>query len=413
MAGISTNMGLVIWDLPDDDFTRTELANNWAKVDSHDHSAGHGKRLSDESLEDGAVTGPKIQDGAVSSSKLAANSVNSTAIINGAVTVGKIGDAAVVTAKIQDGAVQTAKIGDSQVTGVKVANASLTGAKLIDGTIGTTQMADSAINATKLASNAVTTTKITDLNVTKNKMADCAVDDRVLCDGAVTAAKLDPDVVPIGQVIQWWRPDDTVGLPGGGWEVADGATITAINHDFPVAGSIVLPDLRNRFILGAVTSGGGAGTGTAPNIGLIGSAHTKDLSHAHTIAHTHTVNSHTHGYGFGDHTHRFIDPLNPGDPPVHFHQRGSGVKLRADDLDTTWRQGAYLPGINSAFAPNTTHDSGPIEMEQAGGQLANTSAVSPGTSASSAANSGTAGSASQDIRPAYVGLLFLIKVRSG
>jgi hypothetical protein len=171
----------------------------------------------------------------------------------------------------------------------------------------------------------------------------------------------------------------------------------------------VLPDLRNKFILGAATSGTGSGVATPPEIGQAGSSHTANLAHTHTIAHTHTVAAHTHGYGFPDHTHRFIDPIDG--TLQRFHQRGSGVKLRADDPGSTWRQGAYLAGINSAFAPNTTHDSGPIDMEPKGGVIALTTEASPATGAASAANSGSALSATQDIRPAYVGLLKLVKVR--
>jgi hypothetical protein len=57
-------------------------------------------------------------------------------------------------------------------------------------------------------------------------------------------------VAPIGQVIKWWRPTDAIALPGG-WEIADGRVIGNADHDFPIASAITLPDLRNKFVLGA------------------------------------------------------------------------------------------------------------------------------------------------------------------
>lgn len=60
MAFTSAKMGLRIWNLLTDLYDHSQLADNWAKVDYHDHSAGKGVQIPTEGLADGAVTGPKL-----------------------------------------------------------------------------------------------------------------------------------------------------------------------------------------------------------------------------------------------------------------------------------------------------------------------------------------------------------------
>jgi hypothetical protein len=60
MAFTSSKMGLRIWNLLGDLFDHDQLADNWAKVDLHDHSPGRGVQIPTEGLADGSVTGPKL-----------------------------------------------------------------------------------------------------------------------------------------------------------------------------------------------------------------------------------------------------------------------------------------------------------------------------------------------------------------
>lgn len=153
--------------------------------------------------------------------------------------------------------------------------------------------------------------------------------------------------VPLGTVISWWRPSATVGIPAG-WVVCDGSTLPNTQHSWSGAGTITLPDLRNKFILGAnvakadgtgSVAGDGAtnapgirydsaslGTLTAKNAkrdlththgpGTYGSgAHTHDLSnHIHVVTtHTHTIQPHVHDmhhlHAIPEHTHQSTDPV--------------------------------------------------------------------------------------------------------
>jgi len=75
------------------------------------------------------------------------------------------------------------------------------------------------------------------------------------------------NAIPIGAMIPWFRPDATVPLPTG-FVLADGSTVTKPNHGFTtIAGSIVVPDMRNKFVLGAdynfAVGQAGAAAGTA------------------------------------------------------------------------------------------------------------------------------------------------------
>lgn len=60
MAFTSTKMGLRIWNLLTDLYDHVQLADNWAKVDYHDHSPGKGVQIPTEGIADGAITGPKL-----------------------------------------------------------------------------------------------------------------------------------------------------------------------------------------------------------------------------------------------------------------------------------------------------------------------------------------------------------------
>lgn len=56
--------------------------------------------------------------------------------------------------------------------------------------------------------------------------------------------------VPLGTVIAWWRPASTIEIPDG-WVPCDGRQVEQGDHSFPISSAIVLPDLRNKFVLGA------------------------------------------------------------------------------------------------------------------------------------------------------------------
>lgn len=134
---------------------------------------------------------------------------------------------------------------------------------------------------------------IADHAITEDKIYPGSLGAGALADDSITERKLNPYIVPVGMVTPWWRPNTTYPVPVG-WQICDGRTISVGEHSFDVAGSIVLPDLRNKFILGALETGGSSDpTPTqSPSIGASPSRlHTEDISHSHQVSsHTHWMN---------------------------------------------------------------------------------------------------------------------------
>jgi hypothetical protein len=90
------------------------------------------------------------------------------------------------------------------------------------------------------------------------------------------------DTMPIGTVIDWWRPDDSWLLPEG-FQICDGSTVN--DPDSPLNGRTV-PDLTNTFILGV---------SSPSQIGSRGGSESHD--HAVDIDHDHaSVNTTSSGY---------------------------------------------------------------------------------------------------------------------
>lgn len=92
--------------------------------------------------------------------------------------------------------------------------------------------------------------------VNKGIPAGLIRDDAAL-DLAALSAVIMRQIAPLGSVLDWWRPASTfdagagAGNPPPGYEVCDGRTLTAAQHDFGTGGSIVLPDLRHKVVVGA------------------------------------------------------------------------------------------------------------------------------------------------------------------
>ena len=141
-------------------------------------------------------------------------------------------------------------------------------------------------------------------------------------DGGITQAHLAPAVinneVPIGGVIDWWRPQQSVPVPTG-FVICDGRAVPAGQHDFPgVAGGVNTPDLRHCFILGA-DSAKADGTGAAGNDDVVTSApgvRGVGGSNRHLLAHNESgVNANGSTTTSGSHGHSPVQGRDPGVAP--------------------------------------------------------------------------------------------------
>lgn len=169
--------------------------------------------------------------------------------------------------------------------------------------------------------------------------------------------------VPLGTVIMWWRPNSQFPIPDG-WVPCDGSTVLAADHSFPTSENIILPDMRNKFVLGAdhgvagikattnygletgaaaaqnknnLWNGTKAQTGTtgAPGIGydsgleasvFSGDNVQRDASHehgqgtltirdhSHVFSHKHNIQSHSHKLAAHTHRHEHVHLV-----PNHYH----------------------------------------------------------------------------------------------
>lgn len=71
------HMGLVAWDLPEDDFDHTQLAANFLAVDTHDHSSGKGVQIGSAGIADEAVTHNQLGLESVHADNLQSGSITS------------------------------------------------------------------------------------------------------------------------------------------------------------------------------------------------------------------------------------------------------------------------------------------------------------------------------------------------
>ena len=222
--------------------------------------------------------------------------------------------------------------------------------------------------------------------------------------------------VPLGTVISWWRPSQTVAIPDG-WVPCDGRSIIASDHSFPVSGSITIPDLRNKFVLGADASvaginaiegyalaagaqsaqnqnnnwsGAKAGDGTtgAPGVGYdsgletseprSGSNVLRNISHNHTpgtleikdhyhsVVHQHTVPPHKHKVD--NHNHDFAHTHLM---PNHYHDFNTASafysgQARVSAADGSEGKISFKAGTQGTVSPAGKDHVHKIDMNNAG-----------------------------------------------
>jgi hypothetical protein len=317
-------MGLTAWDLGDDPYDHSQLANNFVAIDQHDHSSGKGVQIPSAGLKDRSVTTIKIALQAVTSAELSDNSVSN--------------------AKLQDNSVGANEI--------------------IDGSVGTNEIAN----------------------------------------GAVTAAKIDPNFLPVGSVIMWGRPD---ALPSGDWEVMDGRPWSSITNTMGYSTGNI-PDMRNRVPLGSVNAGSGTTPADPPATGATGGSHTKNVDHTHTGgAHTHPVPDHTHSISSqAGHTHQFLDDSgNPHDA----RSRTVGIPT-ADGF----RQALFVPGLQATDTGAGSSVVGPLTTTAShnhGGATGGATGLNTGSGGNVATTGPSVDLTAVDVRPRFTGLMFIMRVR--
>lgn len=99
-----------------------------------------------------------------------------TSIDDGAVTTPKIADGNVTEAKIADASITTSKLGSTSVTAAKLAANAVTSTKILNGAVSSEKLADSSVTEAKLVDSSVSTDKLVDESVTEAKLAQDVLD---------------------------------------------------------------------------------------------------------------------------------------------------------------------------------------------------------------------------------------------
>jgi hypothetical protein len=154
--------------------------------------------------------------------------------------------------------------------------------------------------------------------------------------------------IPIGSVIDWWRPDATWPVPSG-FAICDGSNVN--DAASPLNGK-TLPNLANRFIMGVTN---------VNNIGMVGGSdihsHTVDINHDHPAVNSSSAGAFTGntGWVYG-HSHAWIRmQVNPDTKKLWISWKYDG----SEDIMYIWDnginnegEGIYpiaTPGYNSAW----------------------------------------------------------------
>lgn len=284
----------------------------------------------------------------------------------------------------------------------------------------------------------IPTAGIVDRAVTKAKLAEPAVDTFNYYDNSITAEKLADSLLaallPLGLVYHFWRPSGSTDVVWGAgrasgklFELCDGRTIVASDHDLAGGGSITLPNLIDRFAYG----------GVAANVNVTGGSSTAAMAHSHTVnAHSHTVASHAHTVGahshsiagdlsVGAHTHTFVGGLTAHSRRnVPITGDGATNPLQFTDVAANVRtfslQSLYIAGFNAASNGGTYDEAAPMDAAGAigshshgaatGDSSPSTTASAPVTDAQSPGTNSALGSVS--IMPPFYTLVPVVRVRN-
>ena len=242
----------------------------------------------------------------------------------------------------------------------------------------------------------------------------------IAADASLGIGVMGPSVVrqlhQIGEVIDWWRPADTVPIPAG-FEICDGRSIPAGQHSFPgIAGAINVPDLRNMFILGAdptkvigtgITGGGNTAADGPGVAGTGGSNAPKNFAHSHGVP----VSNHQHHVAIPNHWH----PAGALSTGGHSHWTGNANR---DAGTRDW--GGSGEGVAFTAHAHGTNEVGNIGVygntdwaAQDISVWAGVNNVSLNTATNSTTWNADPGNAAQtvDMKPRFYGLIKLMKVR--
>jgi len=407
MAFTTSALGLTIWNASTDKYNYQQLADNWLKVEDHDHTPGKGKLIQTDSIATGAVTIDKIAPGVISTQS---KSVGTDALVNKAVTTAKIADEAVTYSKMHP----FARMPIGAI--VPWWHPTPTEATLVD-LFGKTPSWVICDGRTLTAGNHDLGTQDFTVPNLQSKFIMCASDSG--------------DQVGIGVVFQittstvgskTFRLANSTGLQPNRTYSIVAPTIFPSNTTFTTGSTLAAPHeytATNFAKISMTTSDPQVSTSIATNpdlVGYIGGENTLSLAHSHTLAHTHSVPAHSHlltGAKTADlqHTHKndniFLVAAGKGPKSNSNFVTKAGTAHRYAQDST----GGPMEPINNNSIPSGQQY--PVSGRAGAATLDGDASFSTGPAATEG-NTGLTGSglSTFDNRPSYISIMHIMKVRN-
>jgi hypothetical protein len=241
----TANLGLIVWDNEEDDFEHSTLADNFVRIDQHNHLGGLSAPLEGH---DELPSGHWVA------------------------SLG-LGEA------IKTGAIEPEAIWRYLLKA-------------------------RAVGHIQIDKEGVESENIKKKNVLDEHIGDEQVKDRAIEEHTITIDKLDPNILTLGSIILWYKAYGGA-EPGNIWQLCDGSSFAKGNKlgagESAVSGNI--PDLRKKFVRGTDLAGNGE---TGGNLAVDLSHHHN--TSASSLDHTHTVGAHSHQIvNDGKHEHKFAN----------------------------------------------------------------------------------------------------------
>lgn len=209
-------------------------------------------------------------------------------------------------------------------------------------------------------------------------------------DGPVTSSplKLNTYLVPQGAILMW--SGSIASIPSG-WALCDGSTVSKADG----SGTVVVPNLRDKFIVGAGSTYTVAATG-----GATSNTPTITVTNASTVLTTAQIPSHTHTATVSDagHSHTVTDP-------GHTHSYTAGATAGG-----VVQGGATQAITQGSSSPGSTSGSSTTGLSVNSATTGVSVTIAAAGSGSGHTHSNTATSSSVPTLPPYYALCFIYKL---
>ena len=222
--------------------------------------------------------------------------------------------------------------------------------------------------------------------------------------------------VPVGTILLWAGTELNLNT---GWLVCDGSAISRATYSdlYTIQGNTFgsgdgsttfnIPDMTDRFVVGA-------GDSYAQN--AQGGSNTNNLSHTHTVnshshsiaQHSHTVSSHRHYTGAHSHgagSYR-AEIVRTSQYSMYLNQ-ASSYGWTSDTLVNLYNSSSNSTGQSSGVVvtgSSTSADAGYTDY-----QAPATSTAGATSTGNTSPSTGSGGSSTQENRPPYIGIFYIIK----